>query len=444
VLAGIGAGVGTAVFGIGQTAASGHDVTVSIDNVGFRAWEVTNVEGSEDVAETGVDNPRLTLTEGTRYKFENGGWSAHPLAFRDSSDDPLLSQDGPGTFEDDEDVNWVDNGDTLAFTVTSGLAAELDDYICTVHSSMNGSVAVNEDTEPAAAVSFITASHDTVGVNTADERVLVNSVRLDDGGFVAIHDSRLGEGQPVESVVGVSEYLSPGEYENIFVPLSESVDDGELLTAMPHRDTDGDETYDFVSSGGDEDAPYTEGGDPVTDTATAVLVDYENPPGDIAITTPDSGTDEDPPTVTPPFDVAVDTSEFVVEAASNGVTDGQGHLHALLNRQPVGTGEYLVFGTDNIIHYGTGAETVELTADELRPGEHTIRMQAGDANHVAYNLVAAQTVIVSGTIDHYTDDTDVVTVGGLLNAIDDWRSNKIGVELLLDVIDAWRSGDPVT
>lgn len=50
-------------------------MTVSIDNVGASAWEVTDVEGDENVAPTGEENPTLTLQVGTRYTFENGGWS---------------------------------------------------------------------------------------------------------------------------------------------------------------------------------------------------------------------------------------------------------------------------------------------------------------------------------------------------------------------------------
>jgi len=59
------------------TGATGQErsVTVSIDNVGASAWEVTDVEGDENVAPTGEENPTLTLQVGTRYTFENGGWS---------------------------------------------------------------------------------------------------------------------------------------------------------------------------------------------------------------------------------------------------------------------------------------------------------------------------------------------------------------------------------
>ena len=43
-----------------------------------------------------------------------------------------------GEFDGDADVDWADDGETLAFTVTEDLAADLDYYICTVHASMEG------------------------------------------------------------------------------------------------------------------------------------------------------------------------------------------------------------------------------------------------------------------------------------------------------------------
>ena len=121
----------------GEMSAEGTALT--LDNVGASAWEVTDDESGE-VAPTGEENPTLTLSVGTRYVVENAGWSSHPLAFRAADDSPLLSQSADGSFEADGDVNWVDDDEQVAFTVTEGLAAELDYYICTVHGSMQGGV----------------------------------------------------------------------------------------------------------------------------------------------------------------------------------------------------------------------------------------------------------------------------------------------------------------
>jgi len=115
------------------------EVALVIDNVGVSAWEVVEDESGE-VAPTGEENPTMTFAVGTRYVIENRGYSVHPFALRGADDSPLLSQDADGAYEDDGDVDWVDNEETLAFTVTDALAADLDYYICTVHSSMRGDV----------------------------------------------------------------------------------------------------------------------------------------------------------------------------------------------------------------------------------------------------------------------------------------------------------------
>ena len=107
--------------------------------------------------------------------------------------------------------------------------------------------------------------------------VTVDSVNVSDGGFVVIHDDSLLEGEVTGSVIGVSEYLEPGETENVTVTLFDGVpgatfdqtelSEDETLIAMPHRDTNANETYDFVATNGSEDGPYVANGSAVTDSA---------------------------------------------------------------------------------------------------------------------------------------------------------------------------------
>lgn len=223
LLAGLGAGLGAMTVGVGRSTGDRHDVTVTMDNNGFTAWQVINTDGDGASAPLDQDNPTIEFKPGVRYKVENNGWSSHPLAFRDTEANPLLSQRqyADGSFEDDPGVNWIDSGEQLAFTLTNELATELDEYICTVHSQMLGSATIDASSgDPAALASFITAAHETVGVNRATNEILLNEVRLDDGGFLAIHDGRLENGQPVESVVGVSRYLQSGDHETVFIPLT--------------------------------------------------------------------------------------------------------------------------------------------------------------------------------------------------------------------------------
>ena len=133
-----------------------------------------------------------------------------------------------------------------------------------------------EEPAPPAPTADVTFENQTTDGTT----VVVESVTLSDGGFVAIHNSSLFDGNVIGSVIGVSDYLGPGTYEDVEVTLYDvpganyNVDrlpaDEELI-AMPHLDTNGNETYDFVAAGGGVDGPYTEDGSAVIDTAQVTV-----------------------------------------------------------------------------------------------------------------------------------------------------------------------------
>jgi len=127
------------------------DTTLTLDNVGTSVWEVTDINGENATAPIGEENPTIDVERGGRYRIENNGWSAHPLAFEAADGTVLLSQDGEGSYEADESVDWVDDNETVEFTLTESLANELTTYVCTVHGSMEGSIEsiTEEPDEPA-------------------------------------------------------------------------------------------------------------------------------------------------------------------------------------------------------------------------------------------------------------------------------------------------------
>jgi hypothetical protein len=136
---------------------------------------------------------------------------------------------------------------------------------------------VNVTVEPRPSDAEATASVD-LRFRTDGRSVEVRSVSLSNGGFVTIHDESLADGDAVGSVVGVSEYLPPGSYDDVEIFLFDvpgatydqkfgRLTPGErTLTAMVHLDSDLDEQYDFVTSDGAVDGPYRVDGVPVTDT----------------------------------------------------------------------------------------------------------------------------------------------------------------------------------
>ncbi|WP_442905083.1 DUF7282 domain-containing protein [Haladaptatus sp. ZSTT2] len=107
---------------------------------------------------------------------------------------------------------------------------------------------------------------------TDGSSVVVSSVTLSEGGFVTIHDATLLDGDAAGSVVGTSEYLDAGTHEDVEVSLDSTLEEDQELIAMPHMDSNGNEEYDFVTSEGADDGPYTgEDGNAVTDSAQITI-----------------------------------------------------------------------------------------------------------------------------------------------------------------------------
>jgi len=144
-------------------------------------------------------------------------------------------------------------------------------------------------TENSSAFARITVTNDsavTFADQNATSNVTVEDVFVPEGGYVTIHDSNVLNA-PVESVVGVSDYLEPGHHENVTVTLyddvegadfqNDSVSSAQTFVAMTHLETstnatDGNatNTYDFVTSDGEEDGPYLVDGQPVVDAAVVM------------------------------------------------------------------------------------------------------------------------------------------------------------------------------
>ncbi|NUE01678.1 hypothetical protein HUB97_04105 [Halorubraceae archaeon YAN] len=108
--------------------------------------------------------------------------------------------------------------------------------------------------------------------------VVVDSVTLSEGGFVAIHDED-------DDIIGVSEYLNAGDHEDVSIELFDAVpgadfeqdelEEDTTLTAMAHLDTNDNEEFDFVEDDS-EDTPYLDtDNDPIVDQAEITIVDED-------------------------------------------------------------------------------------------------------------------------------------------------------------------------
>jgi hypothetical protein len=77
--------------------------------------------------------------------------------------------------------------------------------------------------------------------------------------------------------------------------------------------------------------------------------------------------------------------------------EGTGHHHLLLNRPPLGEGEFgaeeftlALPADDNHRHFGGGQTEVTL---DLPPGEHTLQLVLGDHGHVPHDPPVVSEVI---------------------------------------------------
>jgi PKD repeat protein len=97
------------------------------DELPYRVIKVN--EGYEDVImpnhELGDNWPEIIFVDGARYEFRN---LPSDIEFVDNDDNVLLSQYEDGSMEDAEDINWIDNENSVEFTITEELGEKLYGY----------------------------------------------------------------------------------------------------------------------------------------------------------------------------------------------------------------------------------------------------------------------------------------------------------------------------
>jgi len=368
--------------------------TITLNNVGSSAWEATSVNGTNISADTTVENPVINLSNiGTRYIFYNDGYSAHPLEFLDSNGDILLSQSGTGTFESDGSVNWVDNDTSVEFTLTTELSDQITQYRCTIHTAaMAGSISSPQTvdyTPSTGSVSITSPSNNATLTNPV-------SVSMQATDFI------------IESA---SNGVQDGAGHFHLLVDQPAVTAGEVI---PNNPDNGYYHYGGGSTSADLDLSVgthtirLQAGDAnhraynLTDSVdVTVEVDYTPATGSVSFTTPSDGA-----TVLNPVVFEMQATDFLIEAASNGVQDGAGHFHILVDQPAVTAGNVIPNNPDNgYYHYGDGSTSTEI---DLTTGSHTIRLQVGDANHMAYDLTDSVTITVDEQLSSGIT-TDTVT-----------------------------------
>ncbi len=241
-----------------------YDDPTSVDN-----WNVTNTTTTVDWIWSDA------ATDGGVYSgIDNDTNVTVDPAFNEEAE--LFGQNGNGTVE-----SW------------QVLSNESDNVTRTdleLNESLQIAGGTCEDPADGEAVTDGNETNETASVTFDDQEsdgttVTVQNVTVPEDGYVAIHNDSLLDGDAVGSVVGVSEYLEAGEYDNLTVELFDvpgaefnesELTENQTLIAMPHEETSGNETYDFVTSNGTEDGPFTDDGEAVTDDANVTVVNETN------------------------------------------------------------------------------------------------------------------------------------------------------------------------
>ena len=113
------------------------------------------------------------------------------------------------------------------------------------------------------------------GQNVSDEVVAENETEFEGvtQTQTTVAEVNQTQGYAPGAVLGNSTYLEPGVHEDVTVRLDQPLQNqSQILIAMPHRDTNANQQYDFPEA----DAPYTEDGQPVTDWASVTLEETAN------------------------------------------------------------------------------------------------------------------------------------------------------------------------
>lgn len=160
------------------------------------------------------------------------------------------------------------------------------------------------------------------------ERVLVASATVPEGGFVVIAEGPPTDNGSYGALRGVSYTLGPGTSSDISIELARPINESGTasLIAVLHRDSNGNGEFDYNSSGGQQDGPYTDQEGVVLDLADVTVQagsgrTSPQPTNTSTGTTAGGvGTDEDTATTAVEATATTTTETTVAETATTDTT----------------------------------------------------------------------------------------------------------------------------
>jgi hypothetical protein len=221
----------------------------------------TPVESTEETfddirVDYSVDEPAADVSNVNNNTIERIGID------RDGDDNGTQIDDAANATE----VTDTANGESVLIQTNSQLTIDVGDEIVVVlrpvqnpqnGGTVNVTTTVNtQSTAPESATDTVTYENNSAFVNFEDQSrndtVRVKDVTLsEDGHVVILNDSGRNPGE-----VRGATFVEAGDNKTVFVDIEPDVETQTELWAQVHLDTNGDELFNYSSSGGDIDEPF--------------------------------------------------------------------------------------------------------------------------------------------------------------------------------------------
>lgn len=174
-----------------------------------------------------------------------------------------------GDISDGQTASTLFGDQTVSFSTSGGVSVNggQASVVRTDLPSSNGALHGLDGILLPSTASVDFTDRDTGPLAAGDTLTVDGSFIPEGGGFIVLHDStELADQGAIPSVIGSSEYIGGNSIANeVDVILDEAVSDTTTIGAMPHQDTNDNQTYDFQTSAGTEDGPYTLSGSAILD-----------------------------------------------------------------------------------------------------------------------------------------------------------------------------------
>lgn len=289
------------------------DANESIDNATLDLEPPLEENATVNVSVVDVASGEPLVAEEIEYTVEGADEPTGELAIDDQSGDGTTLTVTEATASVDFYLEATYDDETVetdVFGAEETLENETVDLEPPLEENATVELAVRaaaDDVELAnASIEYVVREDPTAEIEFDDQvsggsNVTVDAVNLSDGGYVTVYDASVLAEDPApdeplievspEAVVGVSEYLEAGEYENLTVELFDvpgaedersELEPGDVtLVAVAHLETTeavaaddpfAEPTYDYVETDGEEDGPYLDDeGVPVFDDADVTV-----------------------------------------------------------------------------------------------------------------------------------------------------------------------------